>query len=426
MHRQDFNHLDVLWDLASLTTAAHAVGAGAGLPQALQQPLSMGDDSSDDEVEISEPDTYSPLTELRKAGLICATEARRNYGLNDKQLSQLPCQRHHNPFHRNGAPLRLYAVTAVEQLTEVVKAMKDYNTEHAGEIAAAKKEAQKEAAKQAKEATAAFSLAPANKKTNPGTSPLDSSVWELILTHLTDDCNLGGLRGPSTVARDIAHAALVWPEAREAAPAAWKALADKCKAWSDGHDASIAAVHAAGAAESLPKLPDGIDWAGVNVVISQPQALNLPALKTTARQLKIKLTGTKAELILRLLAAFGLTAPSRVDSILLWWVLDEKRSFPSVRIVQQVYELREAGFKGGDTLTWFSTRKDLLEQYRSVEGVERAVKAAHEAAKQKAAEIQRLRQAERAANLAKINAAVRLPDPDIACMCTACMIFTCT
>ena len=291
----------------------------------------MGDESSDDEVEISGPGIYSPLAELRQAGLICAKEARRSYGVNDNQLSQLLCQRHHNPFHHHGVPLCMYKVTGVEQLAEVLKVIKEYDTAHAGEILAAKKQAQKAAAQHAKEATAAFSQAQANKKICPGNSPLDSSVWEVILTHLTADCDLGGLRGPSTIAGDIAHASMVWPEAREAAPAAWKALADKCKAWSDDYNVDIAAA-------TIPKLPDGVDWAGVKAVISQPQTLTMPALKTTARQLKIKLTGTKAQLILRLLAAFGLKAPSKVDSVLLWWVMDEKRRCPPHTLLKLVYD----------------------------------------------------------------------------------------
>lgn len=51
--------------------------------------------------------------------------------------------------------------------------------------------------------------------------------------------------------------------------------------------------------------------------MQQPTGLKLPQLKAAARQLELTVTGTKAELVLRVLGAFGLTAPAKAPAALL-------------------------------------------------------------------------------------------------------------
>ena len=124
--------------------------------------------------------------------------------------------------------MRLYKIEEVTKLAGEKGAREEWARTHAEEIAAQRKEAQKQKAEAAKVTLLQLTRMQSNKKHSYGSSPLPITVWEVILSRLCDDCDVGGLRGPSVVARDLINAAHVWPEAREALPVAWAALATVC------------------------------------------------------------------------------------------------------------------------------------------------------------------------------------------------------
>jgi hypothetical protein len=59
-------------------------------------------------------------------------------------------------------------------------------------------------------------------------------------------------------------------------------------------------------------------------VLQEPSSLRLPDLKQAARTLDIKVSGTKAELILRILQEFQLTKPSIIPAMLKYRIIQEK------------------------------------------------------------------------------------------------------
>jgi hypothetical protein len=94
--------------------------------------------------------------------------------------------------------------------------------------------------------------------------------------------------------------------------------------------------------EGLAGLPaaDGWSWQEWAACLSDPLSYKLPELKEAARQLYVVKSGTKAELILRLLGAFGLKAPSKAPPQLLRAMALERMGFEPWRGSENVRKSR--------------------------------------------------------------------------------------
>ncbi|KAK9793224.1 hypothetical protein WJX73_005757 [Symbiochloris irregularis] len=73
-----------------------------------------------------------------------------------------------------------------------------------------------------------------------------------------------------------------------------------------------------------PQVPEEFNWEAADRVVKDPMALKLTELKDVARSLKVKMTGSKAEIIMRLLNAFGVDRPTHVPAKVLWYIAAEK------------------------------------------------------------------------------------------------------
>ncbi|WIA14453.1 hypothetical protein OEZ85_002978 [Tetradesmus obliquus] len=206
--------------------------------------------------------------------------------------------------------------------------------QRAAERAAATKARKAAAAAAAAEAAQRFTLQP-QKGGRHGSLQLPDTCLTNVMACLASTLEPGGLRGPSCVAKELAQASLV-----AAAAAAAAAAVPVC--WDFYHAAKHGFTALAEAASSLQQLPppdDLPDYVLQDLLEDLPQHRqhgqlpllpflqedDLPQelqheLRPARRQnprSSLKVTGTKAELVLRVLGAFGLTAPAKAPAALL-------------------------------------------------------------------------------------------------------------
>ncbi|PNH03075.1 hypothetical protein TSOC_010897 [Tetrabaena socialis] len=253
---------------------------------------------------------------------ITATTAR-GHGLTKYDLGRLFCTYVPNPRQKRAADpqkIRLYLETEVQQLAAAKKARLNYEAEYpeeAAEAKAAAKAATKAAALEAaRTMVSGFERRAPTNSMPAGSTLLPQEVWRVIFTHLVPDTldPLGGLRGPDTVARDIMRAGLacrdMWHASREGldklAAVAPILSSDEC--WLGPH---------------RPLLPPSSDWPAWDALLRQPTKHKLADLKQAARDLNLRVSGTKPELVLRLLGHFELRAPCPMP-VRLWVALKQK------------------------------------------------------------------------------------------------------
>jgi len=111
--------------------------------------------------------------------------------------------------------------------------------------------------------------------------PLPHDTLEIVMRKLGESVEPDGVRGPGIVARDICNAAAACKALRAAAPAAFAAVKEKCGATTDCGDA----------------------------MLHHPMTLKHGVLKEVARARGCLVTGTKGELVMRVLRSLRLTSP---------------------------------------------------------------------------------------------------------------------
>ncbi|PNH03074.1 hypothetical protein TSOC_010895 [Tetrabaena socialis] len=162
-------------------------------------------------------------------------------------------------------------------------------------------------------------------------------VWALISTHLAGTLDPpGGLRGPDAVARDIVRAGLacrdMWHASREGLEklAAVVPILPSDQPWGPPQ----------------PLLLPSSDWPAWDALLRQPATHELVDLQQAATDLKLHLTGTKPELVLRLLGHFELHAPCPMP-VRLWVALKQERACGAFALSEgvraQLSDLRKAG-----------------------------------------------------------------------------------
>ncbi|GBF96946.1 hypothetical protein Rsub_09026 [Raphidocelis subcapitata] len=152
-----------------------------------------------------------------------------------------------------------------------------------------------------------------------GASPLPESVLAAVFDRLVADLEPGGVWGPGLVAQQLANASMVCWDWYHAAKQAFADLADAIDQRLEQVPATREQLRWGGgpsAAAAWAGVPRALGWGVWDALVAAPAELKLPQLKEAAKALGEATTGTKPQLILRLLGALGLAGstpmPARV------------------------------------------------------------------------------------------------------------------
>jgi SAP domain/XPA protein C-terminus len=208
---------------------------------------------------------------------VCASAAKYEYNLTERDLQPLDCVYKRNPYYGSAAPMRLYCRLEVQELAEQKQAALVWEEEHAEEIEAQRVKCIKQAKDQAKHSVQMYNASTLDAPLITDTAlGLPIQVWSVALTFILNDT----VRGVYDVASDLYNLKCAGKAVVSVAQEGFRLLAEKC-----------------------PALPADISW---STVVGAPLTLRIPELKAAARQLNLQVGGTKAILVARILHAFGL------------------------------------------------------------------------------------------------------------------------
>ncbi|KAF6256904.1 hypothetical protein COO60DRAFT_58690 [Scenedesmus sp. NREL 46B-D3] len=246
------------------------------------------------------------------------------FRLKQSDLRKLKYERRYIPgISRQG--MRLRCQTALYKRSDIEAAVKRKR-----EAAEAKQQARRnkelarrqrrmQAAGAAKDQIRQFSSCKrARSSSEAGEKHGDVKLPDAVLQHIIGclaAVEADGVRGPCLVAGDLANAALVSWDFYNAAKHGFVLLQQQVEKlhfmqqYSYRYDVDRA----------LRRLPmaDGWTWQQWAAFLSDPLPYKVPDLKEAAKQLFLTRTGTKAQLVVRVLGAFGLSAPSKAPPQLL-------------------------------------------------------------------------------------------------------------
>ena len=254
---------------------------------------------------------------------VCASTARQKYHLSEAQLATLDCHYVRNPHYSSAPEMRLYLESDVEALSRRVAADAENWRATAEDRAAQKALDLKAARAEAKQRVDAFyGTMPAELEPPPAAVADHESDVRHRNDRLPGDLfqaiaiGLGGtadhwLRGPCAVACDLANLSLASRDFHRAA-------------YEHGLPSLSADINPAQGppTSALTEL----EW---DVIVRDPCAcrrFRLERLKAACKSMKCNISGTKPELVLRLLGDFGLTRPCRAPARLLYAMARERDS----------------------------------------------------------------------------------------------------
>lgn len=256
---------------------------------------------------------------------MCASRARDEYALSERDLAGITHRLVRNPHYRTAAPMRLYLIDDLAALAADKQAREEYrsnNPEH-------RKEAARERARDARERLQSLTAAAGSRLERAddpgGDSPLPHDLWVLVLgvigaasvfepvVYGASSC---GLRTAVAAARDLARASCVCRDLRRAGVAAMA-------------DLGAALVAAPSGSAVRPRLPPPppvpgsrtrpqgahtADWPRWDALLVRgPGEHTVVQLREALRDLGAKgRTGVKAELVMRLLEHWGLGERGRL------------------------------------------------------------------------------------------------------------------
>ena len=238
---------------------------------------------------------------------ICASTAKQTYRLSERDLEEIYCRYVRNPHYSSAAPMRLYDEDDVREIAEEKAERLQYERDHADEIRSEKTEERKKLAREldteCKSRISSWNVSDRVHERYDTSLPVD--VWSAVMMKLCDDIEIDGVRGVSVVARDICNACLSCSDMKAASPLAFARLAFHC-----------------------PNLPEIGEKPGTwDEFLSKPASMKVDVLKAMTRELGLMTGGTKAVLICRLLAHFGVSQPSEVPVKILNEILSERCSY---------------------------------------------------------------------------------------------------
>jgi hypothetical protein len=234
--------------------------------------------------------------DAQHAYLLCASRARYEFRLTERDLRDLPCRLTHNRRRSDGPPTRLYERAALLEAAAAKLERERHAAEHAAETAAARRaERRRTAAVEARDRAARLAAAP-SRVADAVDTLLPPDLWRDILGRLVRGaCPL--LWGPSALAHALASAACTCRELRAAVSRdGWPALAARLTF--EDHLASDEELRALGDCLASPARP-------------------LDAWRRACRALRLRVSGNKAQLQLRVLDGLRLAGPSGVPAAVL-------------------------------------------------------------------------------------------------------------
>ena len=235
-----------------------------------------------------------------KVERICATTAKQKYGLNENDLAEIECIYTRNPYYRSAPQMRLYIEKDIIEISEKKKLRAQYLEKHADEIAAAKKDEKAKEVQAANEIVKEFSK-PESMTNKSGTFPLPYDVLKCIFEIIIQEYEPSGVRCCQSLVKDLVN------------------ISETC--WDFRNVVKDYAIPDFDTKVATLLTDNDTDW---EKVLQEPSSLKLPDLKQAARTLNIKVSGTKAELILRILQEFQLTKPSIIPAMLKYRIIQEK------------------------------------------------------------------------------------------------------
>ncbi|KAG2439130.1 hypothetical protein HXX76_004497 [Chlamydomonas incerta] len=353
---------------------------------------------------------------------ICLSVAMASYGLSRKEMDALAdVQLEPNPHHARGAPMRLYLEHQVAELAAAKQARLKYEADHAEEIAEAReeaarqrREAAKEEAKQrVREAKQAAQARVATLRrqsigdtVTAGATPLPQELWAVVFQRLAATLEpQGGVRGPGVVAADIVGAGLACRDMFIASRAGLEALAEEVEA--KRHlDPRQPPMPGAMQKYAMPpsQAAPAVDWARWDKVLRTPLDCTVVELKAACKDMGEMVSGTKAELVVRLMAYVGLPDGRRCPvPARLWVALRQERAryghhtgALSPTLAAALRDLSEAGDAGAAGALEYGNLYAFRRRMAAAYGDTAGLLAAHRAALPRLGEIraERARRAE--------------------------------
>ncbi len=244
---------------------------------------------------------------------VCATRAKSQYGLTERDLDALECRYVPNPHYRSAAPMRLYKVDDVEELQ--TKNQQTARESNAIRVTPEEKEAARKAKQRAENDSAtakvmdfasSSSSARLHGSSDLDTCPMPIDVWTHVLCSLAAD--MDPLRSMSVVVQDVCRAALTCRDFRIASRAALQILSSTPRTSTFNYDNNDDELRAP--------------------LVKTPMSMRLVDLKTIARNVGVHVSGTKAVLVVRIYAKLKLAAPSEWAPASLVWLMHHERSTP--------------------------------------------------------------------------------------------------
>lgn len=269
---------------------------------------------------------------------MCVTQVKSVYHLNEDDIADLKYIAKRNPFYRCAPPMRLYRITDVEMAV----ARKIQNKEN--------KIINKMNSKEDKKVIVKSFLKAEKTKDNlqPSSIELPKEILELIMIKLAESVELQGTRGPTIVARDIINTGLGCWDLQKAMSAGFKRLGE--------------------ITEKENGLPQNYSkWENI---VCDPCSYKVVELKEITRLFNTNVSGTKAELIIRLLQIFGLKKPKQdVDARCILSIMFERNSNinevrDKIPLLYQLYKLNDNLIKNNCNV--MSIRCDLYKLFPSI------------------------------------------------------------
>ena len=263
---------------------------------------------------------------------ICATDAKRIYGLNDVDLSQVACELRRNPHYSSAAPMRLYLIEDVLNIAKHKEERQKYEADHHAEIVAERVAARKQQAQNAKEAAAArvgtivaSITTSVRDESEPWSWPnIPQNVLEHVMIQLANgvEPRAHGIRCFSAVAKDIANLAISCPDFRAVASTGYKALAAKVESLEPGFVRAWDLTNSCHLHTNVDKI---IQTLQLDEFVENPMKLTVLQIKALANQLYLPMTGTKAQLIVRIYDELDLGTHSTIMPVTLMLKIKEER-----------------------------------------------------------------------------------------------------
>lgn len=232
--------------------------------------------------------------------LITLTTVIRKYKLTRDEATSLPYIEARNPYYRRAPAMLLFDEEEIIQLANRIDKIRLENKTTKKEQAQEKKD--KERAKAIQTLKQIKNQQTSKENVQAGNTQLPICIWAKILVNIGDSYEPHGIVGVGVVVENIARAALVCRDLRLAVREVWPQLA----------------IHL----NTLKTI--NYNWPLFDKALCTPSSLTIVELKSLLKILECKVSGVKAELVMRVLHKFGCSKASTIPARILWELQNDK------------------------------------------------------------------------------------------------------